>query len=83
MFDTGEIIEAGFASGSCENNKKYYGERDATVKEMIEYFNEKNIDITPSISIVNFGTELEFELKPFYFKLCIIEKFTINHKESP
>ena len=78
MFDTGEIIEAGFASGSCENNKKYYGERDATVKEMIEYFNEKNIDITPSISIVNFGTELKFELKPFYFKSCFIEKFTYD-----
>lgn len=24
MFDTGEIIEAGFASGSRESNKNYY-----------------------------------------------------------
>ena len=78
MFDTGEIIEAGFASGSRESNKNYYGEWNATVKEMIEYFNEKDIDITPSISVVNFGTELEFELKPFYFKLCVIEKFTYD-----
>lgn len=77
MFDTGEIIEAGFASGSCEN-KKHYGEWDATVKEMIEYFNKKDIDITPSIRIVNFGTELKFELKPFYFRLCVIEKFTYD-----
>lgn len=77
MFDTGEIIEAGFASGSC-GNKKHYGEWDATVKEMIEYFNEKNIDVTPSISIVNFGIELKFELKPFYFRLCVVEKFTYN-----
>lgn len=78
MFDTGEVIEAGFASGSGESNKNYYGEWNATVKEMIEYFNEKNIDITPSISVVNFGTELEFELKPFYFKLCVIEKFAYD-----
>ena len=78
MFDTGEVIEAGFASGSRTDNKKYYGEWNAAVEEMIEYFNEKDIDITPSISVVNFGTELEFELKPFYFKLCIIEKFTYD-----
>ncbi|WP_315345681.1 hypothetical protein [Leptotrichia wadei] len=78
MFDTGEIIEAGFASGSRTDNKKYYGEWNATVEEMIGYFNEKDIDITPSISVVNFGTELEFELKPFYFKLCVIEKFTYD-----
>ena len=77
MFDTGEIIEAGFASGNC-GNKKHYGEWDATVKEMIEYFNKKDIDITPSISIVNFGTELKLELKPFYFKSCFIEKFTYD-----
>lgn len=78
MFDTGEVIEAGFASGSGTDNKKYYGEWNATVEEMIEYFNEKDIDITPSISVVNFGTELKFELKPFYFKLCVIEKFTYD-----
>ena len=78
MFDTGEVIEAGIASGNRENDKKNYGKWNATVEEMIEYFNKKDIDITPSINVVNFGTEFEFELKPFYFKLCVIEKFTYD-----
>lgn len=73
MFDTGELIEEGFASGSV---KKKYGKEEATIEEMIEYFEEINVDITPSISIVIFGDEAKFELMPFYIKSFISEKFS-------
>lgn len=75
MFDTGEIIEEGIASGSVKIKKKY-GKKEAAVEEMLEYFEETNVDVTPSISIVNFGDEVKFELTPFYIKSFISEKFS-------
>lgn len=73
MFDTGEVIEEGITSGRV---KKKYGKEKATIEEMLEYFEEMNLDITPSISIVNFGNEAKFELIPFYIKSFIAKKFS-------